>query len=367
MKRERRILLILPAIILLGMVIGHMLGPEKSPPRVEIPLTPDGRERGTEDVRPQTVSTRTWKALGWANLFELGVLPEDRMGDPVEVRTDSYENVYVLDWGDRCVRKFSSVGTPLQVYGGVSGRGPGEFSNPTALEVTPEGEVWVCDPVNGLVTVFADDGSVLKTIRTELPPHRIAHLGKSGFVVICSPAGEHLFHRYDADGRLVDTCGTLMSEQTRMGVILDGRCAGSSDGRFVYAGYRAGLLGVFNLAHTPHLFFAHTLEHAGLPRVLTQQNGDVRYVRVHPDAPLVSRSVSLVGPEIHVLTGFLDEQKKSVMDVYDHESGAYAYSYALPTATVSARRTDRRLYTIADTTVTAWQVEVENLAGIRAF
>jgi len=367
MKRERRLLLILSGILLLGMVLGLLLSPEKSPPRVEIPLSPDGRGNGTEEVRPQTVSARTWNDLHWTKLFELGILPEDLMGDPVEVRTDGHDNVYVLDWGDRCVRKYSPSGTALQVYGGVSGRGPGEFSNPTALDVTPEGEVWVCDPVNGLITVFADDGSVHRTIRTELPPHRIAHLGKSGFVVICSPAGEHLFHRYDAEGRLVDTCGTLMSGQSHMGVILDGRCAGSPDGRFVYAGYRAGLLGVFNLAHTPHLFFAHTLEHAGLPRVLTQQNGDVRYVRVHPDAPLVSRCVSLVGSEIHVLTGFLDEHRMSVMDVYDHESGAYACSYALPTATVSARRTGRMLYTIADTTVTAWQVEVENLAGIRTF
>ncbi len=356
MKREQRLLFMLLGVIVLGMILGLLLTPQKDPARVELPLPADPRVTGTEEIKAQRVSARTWKMLHFEHLFEIGTHPDELLGDPVDVQTDNSGNVYVLDWSDRCVRKFSPTGALVQVYGGVSGRGPGEFSNPTALDVTPDGEVWICDPVNGLITVFAEDGSVRRTIRTDRPPHRIALLGEHGFVVIFSPAGEYLFQRYDSEGRLVDTCGTVMNEQTRMSVILDGRCAGSADGRFVYAGYRVGLLGLFNPARTPHLFFVHTLDHPGLPKVLTQHAGDMHYVRIHPDAPLVSRCVSLVGSQIHVLAGFLDGDKKSVMDVYDFTSGVYRHSYTLPTGTASVRRTDRRLYSIVDTTVTAWGV-----------
>lgn len=356
MKRERHLLLLFAALVSLGMVLGLLLTPEKGPPRVELPVPADPGLNGTQEIRPQQVSNRTWKPVLCERLFELGTLPHTLLGDPIDVRTDSAGNIYVLDWSNRCVQEYTPDGVLLRTFGGVSGRGPGEFSNPTALDVTKDGEVWVCDPVNGFITVFAHDGSVQRTIRTERPPHRLAVLGEHGFVVISSPAGEFLFHRYTPDGHLVDTCGTVMQEQSRMSVILDGRCAGSDDGRFVYAGYRAGLLGLFNPARTPSLFFAHTLEHPGLPKVLTQQSSEMRYVRVHPDAPLVSRCVSLVGAQVHVLTGILNDDRKSVMDVYDHKTGAYEHSYALPEAVGNVRRTDRMLYTIADTTVTVWRV-----------
>lgn len=366
MKRERHLLLLFAAVVSVGMILGLLLTPHEDPPRIQLPVPADPGLDGAQEIRPQQVSTRTWKPVLCEHLFELGTLPHEFLGDPIDVRTDGADNIYILDWSNRCVQKFSPAGTLLQTFGGVSGRGPGEFSNPSALDVTPDGEVWVCDPVNGFITVFADDGSVERTIRTERPPHRIALLGDSGFVVISSPAGDFLFHRYTPEGLLVDTCGTVMKDQSRMSVILDGRCAGSSDGRFVYAGYRAGLLGLFNPGRTPALFFAHTLDHPGLPRVLSQQSTDMRTVRVHPDAPLVSRCVSLVGSQVHVLTGFLNSDRKSIMDVYDHESGTYAYSYGLPVGATGVRRTAGMLYTIADTTVTVWRVRDPALSQISA-
>jgi len=356
MKRERHLLLLFAALVSLGMILGLLLTPQKAPPRVELPVPADPRLDGSQEVRPQQVSVRTWKQVVCERLFELGTLPHELLGDPIDVRTDGAGNIYVLDWSNRCVQEYAPEGTLLRTFGGVSGRGPGEFSNPTALDVTPDGEVWVCDPVNGVITVFAQDGSVGRTIRTEHPPHRIALLGRNGFVVMSSPAGDYLFYRYTVDGRLIDTCGTVMKEQGRMSVILDGRCAGSDDGRFVYAAYRAGLLGLFNPGHTPPLFFAHTLNYPGLPRVMSQQSSAMRTVRVHPDAPLVSRSVSLVGDQVHVLTGLLDDDQKSIMDVYDHASGRYECSYGLPVATACVRRSEGRLYAIADTTVSVWVI-----------
>jgi hypothetical protein len=289
------------------------------------------------------------------------------MADPISVHVDRQGAVYVLDWGARCVRKYSTGGDQVAVYGGQAGRGPGEFSNLTDADVEPDGTVWTCDPVNGLVTIFNNDGTVRSTMRTDRPPHRLALLGEGNFIMMPSPAGQFLFHRYDGHGTLADTCGTVVRDQERLSVILDGRCAGSPDGRFVYAGYRAGILALFDLHRHPPLFFAQTLEHPGLPQVLAQQTGDFQLVRVHPDAPMVSRSVSLVGNMVHVLSGSLSPDRKGVMDVYEHDTGRYLHSYELPAVVSSAYRTEEMLYAVADTTVRIWQVNnVEHMkAGLQ--
>jgi hypothetical protein len=367
MKRERRLAVIVAVVILTGTLAGVFLAPRITPPTVLMPVASDPRLSGAEEMRKQTVSARIWKNETFAFVQELGRKPGETMADPISVRVDREGAVYVLDWGARCVRKFSAHGDQVAVYGGQLGRGPGEFTNLTDADVEPDGTVWACDPVNGLVTIFNANGKVRSTMRTDRPPHRLALLGNGDFIMMPSPAGRFLFHRYDGHGVLADTCGTVVRDQERLSVILDGRCAGSRDGRFAYAGYRSGILALFDLHRKPPLFFAQTLEHPGLPQVLAQQTGEFQLVRVHPDAPMVSRSVSLVGNDVHVLSGSLSPNRKGVMDVYEHDTGKYSHSYELPALVASAYRTEGMLYAVADTTVCLWRVNSNEhmQAGLR--
>lgn len=367
MKRERRIAVIIAMVIVAGAIAGIVLAPRITPPSVLTPLLADGDRQGGGSIRRQTATDRSWEDAEFALVHELGLAPGATMAEPICVRVDGQGAVYVLDWGARCVRKFSPAGDQVMVFGGQAGHGPGEFVNMTDMDVSADGEVWACDPPNGLITVFAPDGHVLKTVRTSRPPHRLSLLGGGGFVVMPSPAGACLFHRYGGDGGVVDTCGSIVRDQEMMSVILDGRCAGSPDGRFAYAGYRAGILGLLNIHRTPAVFFVNTVEHPGLPKVMAQQAGDVHYVRVHPDAPMVSRSVSIVGKEVHVVSGSLSADHKGVMDVYDHDTGAYLHSYTIPVPVFGACRTGGMLYAIADTTVKVWTVSENHhfLAGVR--
>ena len=367
MKRERRLAVIVALIILAGTLAGVLLAPRITPPTALIPVPADPSLSGAEEVRRQTASARLWRNERFAFVQELGRKAGETMAEPISVRIDREGSVYVVDWGARCVRKFSSGGEQVAVFGGQSGRGPGEFSNLTDADVASDGSVWTCDPVNGLVTVFNSDGTVRSTMRTDRPPHRLALLGDGSFIMMPSPAGQFLFHRYDGRGVLADTCGTVVRDQEQMSVILDGRCAGSPDGRFAYAGYRTGLLALFNLNRRPSLFFAQTVEHAGLPKVITQRTGEMQLVRVHPDAPMISRSVSIVGNAVHVLSGSLSPERNGVMDVYEHDTGRYSYSYELPAACASAYRTEEMLYAVADTTVRIWTVDTieHKQAGLR--
>lgn len=67
-------------------------------------------------------------------------------------------SVWVLDFKDQVVRRFSSTGTPLKPVG-RRGAGPGEMRNANGLLVHGDGTVWVNDPSNGRLSVFKADGS----------------------------------------------------------------------------------------------------------------------------------------------------------------------------------------------------------------
>lgn len=357
MKRRKRLMLVFLVVAAGGAFLGYLRDPVAGGrEQLLIPRETTDTGRAQEQLRPQPGRTRIWRDRTLRYEHLLGTVPGSPLLVPVEVRVTPDGTVYVLDWGDKSVKKFSADARLLTTYGGAAGQGPGEFANPTDFDVDADGSLWVCDPVNGLITVFAADGTVDRTLRPERPPYRIALLGDSGYVVMSSPAGDRLFTRYRRNGNRMLTCGTIMENQEQLSIALDGRLAGTTSGRFAYCAYRAGLLGIFNPASHPPLIFIHTIDFPGLPRVLSRQSAAARYLRVDPSAPVVSRNISLVGDEVHVLAGTDTMPEWNVMDVYDGNSGRYRYSYTVPGDAAYVRVLGQKVYTIADTTVTIWSV-----------
>ncbi len=71
--------------------------------------------------------------------------------------------VYVTDTGNERVQVFATDGTFLRGFGGY-GTGPGQFIEPTGIEIGPDGNVYVADSGNGRLSVFAKDGTPLTQI-----------------------------------------------------------------------------------------------------------------------------------------------------------------------------------------------------------
>jgi hypothetical protein len=274
---------------------------------------------------------------------------------PLHVRLDAAGCAYVLDWSERCVKKYGPTGEYLTQYGFGEGKGPGEFTNLSDFDIAPDGSVWTCDPVNGLISVFNEDGSLRKTLRPDRPPHRIALLRGDSCAVMSSPVGPRMFRLYGAEGRVLAECGVLMSQQARLGIALDGRIAATGTGGFAYAAYRAGILAVSDAGGDSIAVFRETLDHGGIPDVMVSRSGEAEYARTDPDAPVVTRSISCVGGDVHLLLGVDDRPAHAVMDVYDGRSGSYRYSYDLPVDAIAACVSPTRLAVVADTTVTLWE------------
>lgn len=79
--------------------------------------------------------------------------PEQEFGSLEGVVRDARGRIFALDRRSTTVRVFGPDGAFLYRIG-RSGQGPGEFVNPWAMAMDPEGRLVVVDPAGGRVTVF---------------------------------------------------------------------------------------------------------------------------------------------------------------------------------------------------------------------
>lgn len=318
-----------------------------------------GVPRATEKPKPmvQPVTKRIWKEEVKNKLFTIGSEKGKMvLFNPMTVKVDHKGNIYVNDFGDRKVKKFTSDGKLEREFGFGPGKGPGEFSIITDYEIREDGSLWVCDPLNGLITVFDANGNVRTTIRGKELPYRIVVFNDERFVIMPSPmVGDKLFSLYDKKGNQLRKFGMFLDNQSsEMGVVLDARFAKASGEMFVVAFTRIGLFAIYQGDYDNPLVYAQTINYAGVPEIVRITKGNTTTSMVDRKARFASHAVSVVKDEIHLLTEIEEQANKSVFDVYNIATGLYKHSYLLPTKTDYATVTPTRIYAVQDTTVTVW-------------
>jgi DNA-binding beta-propeller fold protein YncE len=82
---------------------------------------------------------------------------------PWGVTLDSQGNVFVADWRNDRVQKFTPEGGFLASYG-ESGQGDGQFNRPSSVAVDSDGYIYVADRGNERVQVLRPDGGHLATL-----------------------------------------------------------------------------------------------------------------------------------------------------------------------------------------------------------
>ena len=85
---------------------------------------------------------------------------------PWGLTVDARDEVYVADWGNDCIQKFSTEGVHLATYG-TSGGGDGEFHHPAGVAVDDQGYIYVADWGNERVQVLDPDGGFVIKLRGE--------------------------------------------------------------------------------------------------------------------------------------------------------------------------------------------------------
>jgi sugar lactone lactonase YvrE len=82
------------------------------------------------------------------------------------VASDFHDNVYVADWGNDRIQKFSPEGKHLAQLG-ASGDGDGQFIRPSSVAVDRDGFIYVADWGNERVQVLDAHGEFVAKLRGE--------------------------------------------------------------------------------------------------------------------------------------------------------------------------------------------------------
>lgn len=81
------------------------------------------------------------------------------------VQVDDQENIYVLDWKEIKIKVFDKNGILLRSFG-QRGRGPGEMSMPSRMEISPEKNLIIDDLGNAKLIYYSLEGKFIKEIPT---------------------------------------------------------------------------------------------------------------------------------------------------------------------------------------------------------
>jgi streptogramin lyase len=85
---------------------------------------------------------------------------------PWGIAIDTEGDVYVTDWRNDRVQKFTADGHFLMQFG-TSGAGDGEFNRPTGIAVDQDGVIYVADWRNDRLQVFDAEGSFVTKLTGE--------------------------------------------------------------------------------------------------------------------------------------------------------------------------------------------------------
>jgi DNA-binding beta-propeller fold protein YncE len=81
---------------------------------------------------------------------------DGQFSNPAGVATDAAGNVYVADFGNHRIQKFTGTGVYLTQWGSF-GSGDGQFSTPRGVATDVDGNVYVADQGNHRIQKFGPD------------------------------------------------------------------------------------------------------------------------------------------------------------------------------------------------------------------
>jgi hypothetical protein len=322
----KKVIFVLGTFAVAGAVFGgRFLGGE-----ARVPELREGH--GVPPLMRQHNYERVWSKRKITRVLTIGGEKNPILENAVKVAADGQGNFYILDFGAHNVKKFSPRGEMIRSFGNGKGQGPGEFLFPADLLIDNAGKVWITDPMNGRIDVFTPDGRLAESIKPSRSVYRLTSGRRDELLLMHTPTGGALFSLLNTtqSQELMELpIGNLLVRQdhAQAAIALDGSIATGSDGGFVYAPLRFGVLLAFDASGRVR-FFRETLDREPLPKVVVADDGTTFADR---EAPVAALSLSVVGEEIFVLnvfeTGF---KRKKIFDVYGYVDGKYHYSFEIP-------------------------------------
>lgn len=253
------------------------------------------------------------------------------------VALSSYKNTLLIgDYGDMQIKRLSPDGALLRIYRDTTRRGRGGNRHLMGFSVTPSDLLVVQDHRHREMLRFeAGSGKLLSVDSLGYRPYRLASVGDH--LVSQAIASDTLFRVYNREGKRISEFGKLKEDQRTEATEIAGDIIPAAEpGRFIFAPSRAGFLVWFDLQGNE------------IRRVLTPDRnimrekgigplGNVNIMRSRQEGPTI-RNVRVYdldsdGENLYVSMSERDREtgkSSSFADVYELDTGAYLYSFRLP-------------------------------------
>ena len=86
---------------------------------------------------------------------------------PIDVVKDVEGNIYILERGNCCIKKYDKNGTYVTTIG-RKGKGPGEFEGPMILAINQRSQIYILDLLNSRIQKYSTKGEELGSIKISL-------------------------------------------------------------------------------------------------------------------------------------------------------------------------------------------------------
>lgn len=345
----------IPVLVLL--LVTGLIIEEESPVRIGIANNTTRDLQGTElrllvEPREQMVKKRIWEEVD-SKLKRSISLERRGIFRPLDVKSDDEGDIYVYDYSTPDIVKFLSSGQLTTRFGMGRGKGPGQLMSPTGFCLDNNGNVWVADPANFMITEFSGDGKLVSTFRPKSMPLRIGAL-RNGDVAVAGVNATNLIAVY-RNGQLIKDFGHVFEQQEKYGFAFDGLLATDSQGNLYYTFTRTGLLLSYH-ENGSLRFLVKTIDATPLPKLtVSEVNGGIS-MRFTDPSSFTALSVSVDNGRVYILN-YQGAKGLSGMplDIYNSADGNYICTVMTPGKFLACAVRGNMMYAINDTTLFIFQ------------
>lgn len=167
----------------------------------------------------QKQKSRIWKEVSTKIDYKLGGIDDTTFYGPTRIKTDSEENIYVLDMQGCYVKKFDKNGIFLQKFGN-KGRGPSEFTSPFRFDVSPKGQLVILDPNLNKCVIFGREKNHL--VKCRFQPSDVCFVSEDEIVILqeTSPIENSLLRKYNFKTNSVEDYQNILDTEKLEGLTL---------------------------------------------------------------------------------------------------------------------------------------------------
>ena len=135
------------------------------------------------------------------------------------IAVNAFSEIYILDNRAANIKVFSNDGKLIRIIG-RKGQGPGEFSAPVSLDVSPDNILYVFDVGNHRISKFDRDGKILKEISSASYPRlfNLRLIGENRFAGVIVGYNDTRLIILDEALNELSTIGHLQWQKTENGL-----------------------------------------------------------------------------------------------------------------------------------------------------